>query len=520
MKTYCESPLFRQLPNNEIQCVCCQHECVITPGKLGKCRARANIDGKLVLPTWGQYTVAIDPVEKKPLYHFLPGSKVYSYGTVGCNFSCQFCQNSSLSMWKLDIEDVAALESSEGRRLRKHTPEEMVREAIETGCVSIASTYNEPTVSSEFSFEVFRLAKAKGLHTIYVTNGFESVETLNYLGPYLDAVNIDLKSFREKFYSQICGAHLKGVCDTIRRCVAMGIHTEVTTLVIPGENDSDSELRDIAEFLVSVNPEIVWHVSAYHDDYKFQGRGRTPLQTLQRAAQIGKDAGLCYIYMGNVHAPGARETICPSCGKELVYRDWGNAKISMKGGKCTCGRVVPGLFRDANNLRPKLDHVPPELIDLKAAPTTTPVPVAMARDVVFYSTKGGTSKHFAEEIGQRLQFPVEDISNLNVQRLSELERVVFAVATYGRGAPPPSAIAFWNELKDVKELPVARPIQFAILGCGSSSFSATFVGFAKSLDEKLQSLGLREVIPMCARDEMEDDDDAKVLEWAQAIKFE
>jgi molybdenum cofactor biosynthesis enzyme MoaA len=149
-------------------------------------------------------------------------------------------------MWKLDIEDVAALERTEGRRLRHHTPDGVVSEALRTGCRSIASTYSEPTVSSEFSFDVFRLAKAAGLFTVYVTNGFESVETLNYLGPHLDAVNIDLKAFREPFYAAVCGAHLGGVCDTIRRCVAMGIHTEVTTLVIPGENDSDAELRDVA----------------------------------------------------------------------------------------------------------------------------------------------------------------------------------------------------------------------------------------------------------------------------------
>lgn len=520
MKQLCDSPLFRKLPNNDIQCLCCQHMCVISPGKLGRCRARANVDGKPVSPTWGQFTVAVDPVEKKPLYHFLPGSAVYSYGTVGCNFSCQFCQNSSLSMWKLDIEDVAALEESEGRRLRKHTPEEMVREALEHGCASIASTYNEPTVSSEFSYEVFKLAKAKGLHTIYVTNGFESVETLNYLGPYLDAVNIDLKSFREKFYWEVCGAHLQGVCDTIKRCVAMGIHTEVTTLVIPGANDSDEELRDVAKFLASVNPEIVWHVSAYHDDYKFQGRGRTPLHTLQRAAKIGREAGLCYIYMGNVNAPGARATICPGCGKELVYRDWGRARISMKNGKCTCGRVVPGLFADANNLRPKLGHVPPELVDMKVSPVVAQVAPVAGDNIVFYATKGGTSKRFAQEIAEFLHFDVDDVTNLSMERLCSLQRVVFVVATYGRGAPPPSAIGFWNELKDTETLPLDHPVHFAVVGCGSSSFSATFCGFAHSLEEKLNSLGLVEVAPLCTRDEMEDNDDAKVVAWSHSLKFE
>lgn len=508
-----KSPLFKPLDNNDIQCLCCQHQCVIQPGKLGRCRVRANVNGKPYSPTWGQYTVAIDPVEKKPLYHFLPGSKVYSYGTVGCNFSCQFCQNSSLSMWKLDIEDVATLECTEGRILHRYTPEEMVLMARKNGCEAIASTYNEPTVSTEFSHKVFTLAKKRGLLTIYVTNGFESVETLNYLAPVLDAVNIDLKSFREKFYSQVCGAHLNGVCKTIQRCVAMGIHTEVTTLVIPGENDSDDELRDIAEFLASVDKEIVWHVSAYHDDYKFQGRGRTPLQTLERAARIGRAAGLVYIYLGNVHSADGRITKCPSCGEMLVERDWGNARVKLSHGKCKCGRVIPGVFPGAWNVREKINEVPADLLDKPVASEQ-----ANARNVVFFATQGHTSEAFARSIAEQLGFEVDDIKNLSVSRLAGLERVVFAVSTYGRGQPPASGAEFWAALKDLENLPTDNKPQFAVLGCGSSSFSATFVGFAKALEQKMLALGCREVIEMCVRDEMEDEDE-KVDEWARQIQF-
>ncbi|OHT01850.1 flavodoxin family protein [Tritrichomonas foetus] len=524
MKAFQDSPLFHFLPNGDIICLCCQHKCVIPPGKLGKCRVRANIDGKPHSPTWGQYTVCIDPVEKKPLYHFLPGSKVYSYGTVGCNFNCQFCQNSSLSMWKLDIEDVAALDNSEGRKLAKHTPEEMVRDALRSGCLSIASTYNEPTVSTEYSYEVFKLAKAKGLKTIYVTNGFESVETLNFIGPYLDAVNIDLKSFREEFYVKVLGGHLKGVCNTIKRCSKMGIHTEVTTLLIPDANDSDEEITDIANFIAGVDKDIPWHVSAYHDDYKFSGRGRTPVSTLERAVEIGKKAGLKYIYMGNVRTPEGRNTFCPKCGNTLINREWFDARPSLKKGTCKCGQVIPGVFVDAVNVKPRVDHVPQELLD---EPTTASVALAAGGNTdestkdglnfVAYASQGGTSKEFAEKIGQNLGYKVIDFASLDVATLQAAKNAVFAVSTYGRGHPPATSREAWGKISEMTEkLP---NLKFAILGCGSSSFEATFVGFAKSVNEKLLSLGGTQVTPLCTRDENEDEDDEKVDQWITQLKF-
>lgn len=526
-----DSPLFHPYPNGDIQCLCCQHKCVIQPGKLGKCRVRANIDGKPYSPTWGQYTVAIDPIEKKPLYHFLPGSKVYSYGTVGCNFNCQFCQNSSLSMWKLDIEDVSALDNSEGRKLSKYTPEEMVRGALKNGCLSIASTYNEPTVSTEYSYQVFKLAKKEGLYTIYVTNGFESVETLNYLGPYLDAVNIDLKSFREDFYVKVLGGHLKGVCDTIKRCYAMGIHTEITTLLIPDANDSNEEIQDIVNFLASIDKDIVWHVSAYHDDYKFVGRGRTPVQTLQRAVDIGHKAGLKYIYMGNVRTPDGRNTKCPKCGKTLINREWFDANpTTLKKGRCSCGEAIPGRFIDAANLKPKIDHVPKDLLfdeelNNMGLPTSAAAAIASGDDAnnlpenfVVYASKGGTSKNFAEKIAEHLNYnTVINFSSLTVQNLQKAKNVVFVVSTYGRGMPPPNANDAWEKIKEFTgQLP---NLKFAVLGCGSSSFSATFAGFAKNIEEKLLSLNCKEIVPLCTRDEMEDDDDEKVEQWIANLSF-
>jgi pyruvate formate lyase activating enzyme len=421
-------------------------------------------------------------------------------------------------MWKLDIEDVAVLEKTEGRQLSRHTPERMVAEALQAGCLSVASTYNEPTVSSEFAHEVFKLAKSKGLYTAYVTNGFESVETLNYLGPYLDAVNIDLKSFREKFYWEICGAHLNGVCETIRRCVAMGIHTEVTTLVIPGTNDSDAELRDIAQFLVSVDPRIPWHVSAYHDDYKFQGLGRTPVQTLQRAASIGKKAGLLYIYMGNVSHSDSRVTNCPKCGAKLVDRDWGHAKIRMKNGRCSCGVVIPGLWADADNRPPKLDSVPAALAG--GVQPSGPSGAPGSTRVVFYATKGGTAKRFAEMVANRHGFDLRDISDLTVEELQKLQKVVFSVATYGRGDPPASALGFWKALNEVKGLNVKGGIEFAVIGCGSSSFGKSFGGFARNLEDRLCALGLRKVKDAIVRDEDQDGaDDGNIAAWINGLKF-
>ena len=389
MSVFENSPLFNRLPNGDLQCLCCQHKCVIPPGKLGKCRVRGNVDGKPYSPLWGRYTVAIDPIEKKPLNHFLPGSTVYSYGTVGCNFNCQFCQNSSLSMWKLDIEDVKCIKQSDIGVLKQYTPEKMVQEAIKHGCLSIASTYNEPTISTEFSHEVFKLAKSKGLHTVYVTNGFESAETLNYLGPYLDAVNIDLKAFSEDFYVKVLGGHLDGVCKTIKRCFAMGIHTEVTTLVIPQANDSDKELTQIAEFLAGISKDIVWHISAYHDDYLFQGRGRTPLKTLERAKAIGEKAGLKYVYMGNVYSDDGGNTKCPKCGKTLITRGWHDAHITSNfmSGRCKCGEPIPGLFQNAVNLRPKLNSVPQDLLD---EPTAMSIVSGENPDVVVYASMNGT----------------------------------------------------------------------------------------------------------------------------------
>ena len=513
-----DSPLYQKIPDGSIRCLACQHKCHIGNGKLGRCRVRGNKNGSLILPTYGRYTIAVDPIEKKPLYHFLPGSRVFSYGTVGCNFCCQFCQNSSLSMWHLDLEDVGNIHESDIGRLEKVTPEEVVAAAIQTGCLSIASTYNEPTVSSEFSYEVFKLAKQRGIYTVYVTNGFESVETLDFLGPYLDSVNIDLKGWSEDFYHRICGGSREGVCKTIQRCVAMGIHTEVTTLVIPTENDSNEELTSIAQFLASVDPEIVWHLSAYHDDYMFEGRGYTPLSTLQRAAKIGTKAGLKYIYLGNVHADEAKITKCPNCSTQLVKRNWSSATISMKNGTCKCGTVVPGLFLDADHRKPKLNKVPPELRDdteNSIGPENSNEDDLPDR-FVLYASKRGTSKGIAEQLAAKYSCPAIDIRTVHPFQLSG-KFVILVLSTYGRGGPPESAEGFWKEIQSIDDPAALQSTKFAVVGCGSSDFAKTFCGFAKTMESKMIALGATQLIPMTTVDEAEESNN--VEEWSNSFKF-
>jgi pyruvate-formate lyase-activating enzyme/flavodoxin len=385
-----------------------------------------------------------------------------------------------------------------------------VRDAIANGCLSIASTYNEPTVSSEFSHATFKLAKEKGLYTAYVTNGYESEECLNYLGPYLDAVNIDLKSFSDEFYMKVCGAHLKPVCDTIKRCYAMGIHTEVTTLVIPGNNDSDEELTKTAEFIASVGKDIPWHLSAYHDAYKFSGLGHTPLKTLQRAYSIGKKAGLQFVYLGNVSAPEARVTKCPACENTLIDRAWFDAKVKIHGGKCKCGQVIPGLFVDADNRKPKLNSVPEILL-------SRPVErkVGLPKDVVLYATQGGTSKEVAEKVAAAIGYAVHDINGVTVGEIASCNHVIFAVATYGRGAPPAAATSFWGSLQNSNDqLP---QLKYTVIGLGSSGFAKTFCGFGKDLDAALQKLGATQMMELCTIDDQEDNPEI-VEKWIEGFK--
>jgi pyruvate formate lyase activating enzyme len=274
-----------------IQCRLCAHYCRIKPGAFGICGQRKNTDGRLFTFAYGEAAAAnIDPVEKKPLYHFLPKTMTFSIAAYGCNFKCMFCQNWQISQQTARYPKAPA----------SLAPYEIVKAAKESACASISYTYTEPTVFFEYSYETAKLAKQEGLYNIYVTNGYMSKEALDTISPYLDAANIDLKSFNENFYRNLCGASLKPVLDTIERMKAKGIWIEITTLLIPGKNDSYDELRDMASFLAGIDKNMPWHISRFHPDYKMLDDVITPVEIMEEARLIGAGQGLKNIYLGNV----------------------------------------------------------------------------------------------------------------------------------------------------------------------------------------------------------------------------
>ena len=285
-----ECTLYKKEKKN-VRCLACAHKCPIEESRTGICGVRKNINGKLFLLVYGKVAAMnVDPIEKKPLYHFLPGSKAFSIGTVGCNFKCEWCQN-------FDISQISKKEKVIfGRDI---TPKEVVEGAIKTGCKSIAYTYNEPAIFVEFVKDCVVLARKKGLKNILVTNGYFSEESFDFIKNYIDAVNIDLKCFNDKTYQKYCGAKLQPVLDSIKWFYDAGIHIEVTTLVIPGLNDSDKELEEIAKFISSIDKNIPWHISRFFPMYKMKDKEITPIETLKRAEKIGKKY-LKYVYLGNV----------------------------------------------------------------------------------------------------------------------------------------------------------------------------------------------------------------------------
>ncbi|MFA5813575.1 MAG: AmmeMemoRadiSam system radical SAM enzyme [Patescibacteria group bacterium] len=294
--------LYIKHDNKIVQCQACSHYCAIREGMAGICGVRRNIEGKLYLLVYGKpAAVHVDPIEKKPLYHFLPGTDILSIGTYGCNFRCGFCQNYELS--GMGKEGRGTGESEFERLLDKTeewSPERLVDYALENKIPSIAYTYNEPAIFVEYARDIMVLARENGIKNVYVSNGFESKEALDYVGDYLDAANIDLKSFSDHFYRKICGGRLQPVLDTIKRMHDRRIHLEITTLIIPGENDSKEELKKIAEFIANVDKKIPWHLSRFFPMYKMKDHGVTPVSTLAMAKEIGKDAGLTNVYVGNV----------------------------------------------------------------------------------------------------------------------------------------------------------------------------------------------------------------------------
>ena len=334
-----EALLYEKLGNNFVHCNLCAHRCKIADHKFGFCEVRENISGTLFTHVYGEVVVAhIDPIEKKPLYHFLPGTASFSIATIGCNFHCGFCQNWEIS--QKNFKDGSEMGGEE------FSPEEIVEDAISNQCKSISYTYTEPTIFFEYALDIAKLAKEKGLYNVFVTNGYMTKEALEMIRPYLDAANVDLKFFRNESYNRVCAATLEPVLKTIKLMRDLGIWVEVTTLVIPGDNDSDEELGGIAKFIASVDKNMPWHVSRFHPDYKFNKQGATPEDTLKRAEDIGRKAGLTYIYAGNVYGWG-NDTFCPSCKELLIKREgFSIYKYNIKEGKCVfCNAAIPGVFK-------------------------------------------------------------------------------------------------------------------------------------------------------------------------------
>lgn len=331
-----EALLYKKLPDKKVSCYLCSHRCQISDGNFGICQVRQNKGGALYTYAYGEVVAAnVDPIEKKPIFHMLPGTRSFSIATAGCNFRCGFCQNWQISQKKeADRLGVSAQAMS---------PQEIVKSALKFKCASISYTYTEPTIFFEYASETARLAKEKGLYNIFVTNGYMTKEALEMIRPYLDAANVDLKFFDDEKYRKICGARLKPVMESIALMRTMNIWVEVTTLVVPGENDSPDELNGIAEFLAGAGKEIPWHISRFHPDYKMTDRPATPLDALKEAYQAGKDAGLRYVYIGNVYEE--EKTCCHKCGRDLISR-LGFEVINnrLKKGRCPeCDTKLDGV---------------------------------------------------------------------------------------------------------------------------------------------------------------------------------
>lgn len=322
----------------EVRCSLCAHRCAIKPGERGLCGVRENRDGVLYALTFGcAISAAVDPIEKKPLFHFLPGTLSFSIATVGCNLTCSFCQNS----------DISQLPDGGGPiRGSAFAPDEVVARALETGCRTIAYTYTEPTIYWEYALACAVPATAAGLKNVFVTNGFMTREALELAGPHVHAANVDLKAFDDDFYRRYAGARLKPVLGSITRLVEAGVWVEVTTLIIHGLNDGESELRALAGFLVGLSPDIPWHVSRFHPSYRMLDRPATPGSAVERALEIGREEGLRYVYAGNLPGHASESTRCPSCGEVVVERrGFRVTGMRVGGGLCgDCGSQIAGRW--------------------------------------------------------------------------------------------------------------------------------------------------------------------------------
>jgi pyruvate formate lyase activating enzyme len=335
-----EGELYEKLDGNRVRCYACAHRCLINDGARGICQVRYNRGGKLLVPHGYVAALNPDPTEKKPFFHILPGSTTLTFGMLGCDLHCANCQNWDISQTLRDADA--------GRLPERVTPEQIVSIARRTGAQLIGSSYNEPLITSEWAVEVFKVAQQQGIRGVYVSNGNATREVLEYIRPYVVGYKIDLKSMRDKNYRKL-GMPLQVVLDSIKTVKSMGFWIEIVTLVIPGFNDSNEELMDAAQYIRSVSPEIPWHVTAFHPDYRMTDAGYTPAATLIRAAEIGQEAGLHYVYAGNLpgYVKNHENTYCPKCNTLLVERyGYRIPQVRVtKDGKCPkCGEIIPGIW--------------------------------------------------------------------------------------------------------------------------------------------------------------------------------
>jgi pyruvate formate lyase activating enzyme len=351
-----EGELYEPMPDGRIRCFACGHKCPIGEGKHGVCYVRFNRDGKLQVPFGYVGALQDDPIEKKPFYHAMPGARVLSFGMLGCDLHCAYCQNWVTSQ---ALRDPAAVAPA-----IKMSAEDLVRTALERKCEAIASTYNEPLITSEWAVAVFKEARKAGLVTAYISNGNGTPQVLDYIQPWVDLYKVDLKSFDDKHYREL-GGTLEAVCESVRGIYERGIWLETLTLLIPGFNDSNEELKKLTAFIASISCDIPWHVTAFHPDYKMTDRGHTQAADLMRAAEIGRKAGLRYIYAGNL--PGMvgnwENTYCPDCKETLIKRfsfQIVEDKLSAAQGQCIkCKKQIPGFWKKSQSPRLSRNHVRP-----------------------------------------------------------------------------------------------------------------------------------------------------------------
>jgi len=324
---------FWRKEGERLECYLCPHHCRIAPNKMGICGVRQNRNGRLYSLIYGQVSAMhVDPMEKKPLFHFHPGQPVLSLGSIGCNLSCLHCQNYSISQTKFGSTNLDSLK-----------PEDVPRLAREGGCRDVAFTYNEPTIWHEFSYDVFRLCRERGISTVYVTNGFIEEEPLREIAPYLSAMNIDVKGFKEDFYRHTCKGRLGPVLDATKLAHELGVHVELTYLIIPARNDKEGEVRDFCRWVASkLSPNVPVHFTRFHPDYLMTDTPSTPMATMEMALRVAKGEGLRFAYLGNVNSPEGENTRCPRCGSLVVRRSGYHVEITgLRDGGCSkCGEPL------------------------------------------------------------------------------------------------------------------------------------------------------------------------------------